>query len=246
MHSFLIRLTVFAAVFASAGAAPDVFDKPIDKKVIALAADPANASAKPKRSCFVYPGFVVKEVDLGEKGADELSIARLKTAKPECTPKIAGEVIIKSHDWAGYFLGAKGPFAFFNSDDGLNGGLPFAVFDAHTGKKLFEDSRQGDAFKSVTVADGALAMHFRRVWMAPCSLMDHEKGCWKTVVAVTSLSERPDCTKAYRDEMARSQKFAKEIPKLRSVIAYNVEARYTGGKLTFKPEAGPVACWLED
>lgn len=239
MHSFAIRLAVFVAVFAAAGAAP--FDTPIDKKVIALPADPANPQAKPNRTCFTYAGFVVKQIDLGEKGAEELSIA--PAAAPACPAKIAGEVILKSDEWAGYFLGAKGTFVFFNSDDGLNGGLPFAVFTP-TGKKLFEDSRLGDAFKSVAVADGALVMHYRRVWLAPCSLM--AESCWKTVVAATALAGRPDCTKAYRDEMARTPKFAKEIPKLKSVIAYNVEARYAGGKLALKPEAGHVTCWLED
>lgn len=245
MRAFVIRLAVLVAAFSAASAAVDVFDKPIDKKVIALPADPANPQAKPNRSCFSYPGFVVKQIDLGEKGAEELSIAANATAG--CQAKIAGEVIIKSDDWAGYFLGAKGPFIFFNADDGLNGGLPFAVF-APTGKKLFEDSRQGDAFKSIAVTAGALVMRYRRVWLAPCSLMADAKGCWKTIMTKTSLSEaaQPDCSKAYRDEMARTPKFAKEIPKLKSVIAYNVEARYGGGKLTFKPEAGPVTCWLED
>lgn len=239
MRSFLIRLTICVAAFAAAGAAP--FDKPLDKKVIALPADPANPNAKPKRSCLRYPGFVVKEIDLGEKGAAELSIA--PAAVPACPAKIAGEVVIKGDAWSGYFLGAKGRFVFFNSDDGLNGGLPFAVF-AQSGKKLFEDSRQGEAFKSIAFAGGALVLHYRRVWLAPCSLV--VDGCWKTIAAATTLTARPDCSKAYRDEAARTPKFAKEIPKLRSVIAYNVEARYAGGTLVFKPEAGPVTCWLED
>ena len=244
MYSFLIRSGLVVMLFASAAAA--TFDKPIDKKVIALPADPLNARAKPQRSCFAYPGFVVKEIDLGEKGADELSIAPIKTGSPACTAKIAGEAILKGAEWAGYFLGAKGPFVFFNSDDGVNGGLPFAVYSAQTGKKLFEESRQGDAFKSVVLADGGLVMRYRRVWLAPCSLYADAKGCWQTIVAETSLSTRPNCTKAYQDEMARTPKFAKEIPRLRTVIAYNVEARYAGGKLVLKPEAGPAACWLED
>ncbi len=241
MRLFAIRLAACVAVFAAAGAAP--FDTPIDKKVVTLPADPANPQAKPNRTCFSYPGFVVKQIDLGEKGAEELSIA--PGTAPACPAKIVGEVIIKGDVWAGYFLGAKGPFVFFNSDDGLNGGLPFAVF-APSGKKLFEDSRQGDAFKSVAVADGALVMHYRRVWLAPCSLYGDAKACWKTIVAATALPEtaKPDCSKAYRDEMTRT--FAKEIPKLKSVIAYAVEARYGDGKLALKPEGGPVRCWLED
>lgn len=247
MHSLLVRSSVFVMFFAASGASTaDFFDKPIDKKVIALAADPANPSAKPKRSCFTYPGYVVKEIDLGEKGADELSIAPIKASA--CTPKIAGEVIIKSDDWAGYFLGAKATFAFFNSDDGLNGGLPFAVFSAQTGKKLFEDSRKGDAFEFVGLVHNVLVMRYRRVWLAPCSLMADGKSCWKTIVADTSLTRavQPDCSKLYRDEMARTPKFANEIPRTNSVIAYNVEARYANGKLRLMPLPGPVACWLED
>jgi hypothetical protein len=247
MRSFFIRLTVCVAAFAAAGAAP--FDTPIDKKVIALPADPANPRAKPNRTCFTYPGFVVKQVDLGEKGAAELSITSFTNKAPPCAAKIAGETIIDWKDWSGYFAGAKGPFVFFDADDGLNGGMPFAVFRAQTGKKLFEDtSRLDEALKSVAVVDGALVMHYGRVWPAPCSLMSDGKACWKKIMAATGLADpaRPDCTKAYQEEITRFPKYAKKIPTYKSVIAYNVEGRYVAGKLALKPEAGPVTCWLED
>lgn len=243
MGACMMRWILAGAMLAGAAvAAPNVFDKPVSTKIVPLPPDPANPQAKPKRSCFYYPGFLVKEVDLGEKGADELSIA--DGASP-CTAKIVGEKVVK--DWSGYFLGVKSRFVFFNSDDGYDGGLPFAVFDATSGKKLFEDSREGDAFRSVAVNKGELTMRYRRVFLAPCSLFADAKGCWKKIAAATGLSEPPpNCNKAYKDEMTRTPKFAAAVAKAKSVVAYNAEARYAAGKLSIAPLPGAATCWIED
>jgi hypothetical protein len=246
MNPLFIRSAALA--FAAAAAAPpsDNFDRPIDTKVVKLPADPANPQAKARRTCFVYRDFVVKEVDRGKKGAEELAIAPNKPGNAACPEKLAGEMVVKSEDWSGYALGAKGPFVFFDADDGLNDGLPFAVYSAKSGKKLFEDSHKGEAFNAVALTDHGLVMRYRRVWLAPCSMMS--ESCWQKVKAATGLADslRPDCAQAYRREMARTPKFASDIPKIASVIGYNAEGRYADGKLSVRPLPGPVTCWLED
>ena len=70
---FVWPFAAMLAVSAAANAA-DVFDKPLDKNVVKLPTDPDNPQNKPKRSCFYYPGFMAKEVDLGEVGAETLSV----------------------------------------------------------------------------------------------------------------------------------------------------------------------------
>ena len=223
------------------------FDKPVQTQVIKLPADPDNPSAKPTRTCTYYPGFVVKQIDLGEVGASELSIAPMAAQPPKCTAKLAGETVISSEVWSGYFKGAKGDFVFFDGDDGWNGGMPFAVF-SKAGKKLFDDVRKGDGYAAVDAGKDNLTIRYTRVWPSPCSLMADAEGCWKKIVAATSLSQakRPDCTAAYRKEMARTPKFAKQVPDLHTVISYEAEARYANGKLTIAPRTGPVECWLPD
>jgi len=246
MKSLLIASIALSA--AAVAATPSPFDKPKETQVIKLPAEPENPQAKPKRTCTAYPGFVVKQIDTGEVGASELSIAALQGEPPKCTTKIAHEVIIAPETWSGYFSGAKGDFVFFDGDDGWNGGMPFAVFSAKTGNKLFSENREGDRYEAIEIADGTLVVRFRRVWLAPCSLMVDAKACWAKIVAATSLpaSRQPDCTAAYKKEMERTPKFANDIPAMDSVISYAAEARYAGGKLAITPRSGSVQCWLPD
>ncbi len=144
--SFALMLPVCAGAMAA-----DVFDKPLDKQVVKLPADSDNPQAKPKRSCFTYPGFMVKEVDLGEVGADELSITPISKGgqKPFCGAKTANEIVIKGDDWSGYFEGVKGDFVFFTAEEGVNGGMLFAVFSGGNGKKLFEELAGTELFRAV-------------------------------------------------------------------------------------------------
>jgi hypothetical protein len=251
MKALLIRpaAAAFALLFlAAAPAGP--FDQPLAKTVVPLPPDPANPQAKPARSCFLYPGFMAKQLDLGEVGAEEQSVTPLPPGAkaPACEARIKNEVVIKPTAWSGYFDGAKGGFLFYDAGDGVNGGLPFAVFDAKTGRKLFEDSRQGEGFGAIALDGGALVLRYRRVWLAPCSLYADAKGCWKKITAATALagSVRPDCSAQYREYMTAWPRSAETTERLPTVIAYNAEARFSRGKLAIKPRPGKVECWLED
>jgi hypothetical protein len=239
--------TLFAAAICwPAGAA--TYDTPLKTQVIKLPPEPEDPQSKPTRTCTFYTAFLVKEIDLGEVGAAEDSITPVHGAAPPCTTKIAGETIIPPDAWSGYFKGAKGDFLFIDGSDGWNGGMPFAVFSATTAKKLFEEARKGDTFAAIDLKDGALAIRYRRVWQAPCSLMTEPEACWKQIVAAASLqnARRPDCSAAYKKEMERTPKFAKDIPPMHTVISYEAEARYTAGKLVITPRSGAVECWLPD
>ena len=47
----MVRMALAFAVFVATSASAAPFDTPLDKKVVMLPTDPANAHAKPKRSC---------------------------------------------------------------------------------------------------------------------------------------------------------------------------------------------------
>jgi hypothetical protein len=249
LNTLLVMPFAVLLAVSTAASGADAFDKPLAKQVVKLPADPDNPQAKPKRSCFSYPGFMVKEVDLGEVGAD-LSITPITKAgqRPSCDAMNAGEIAIKGDDWSGYFAGVKGDFVFFTAGDGVNGGMPFAVFSAKNGKKLFEESAGTELFRFIALSGDGMTLLYRRVFKAPCSLYADPKGCWRKIMAVTLLEDtaRPDCTGAYQKEMKRTPKFAKSIPALPTIVRYNVEARYSGGKLTFTPLDKRAECWLED
>ena len=193
---------------------------------------------------------MVKEVDLGEVGAETLSMTPIAKGglKPSCVAKNVGEMVVNPDDWSGYFEGVKGGFVFFTSGDGVNGGMPYAVFSAKSGKKLFEESSGTQNFHSIALSGDGMTMRYRRVYEAPCSLYADPKGCWNKVKAATMLADaaKPECSAAYEKEMKRTPKFAEDVRKSGTVVGYEVEARYAGGKLSFAPLPSRAACWLQD
>jgi len=144
---------VIAAV--PARAAPSVlFDKPVKVVRHALPHDPDNPQAKAELRCSYYPHFMVKEIDLGEPGADQLSILPIAAGKSrDCKRANASdEIVVK--EWSGYLGGVKGEYIFWDADDGWNGGLGFAVTTAD-GKKLFDDVAKTAASPCATRASMA-------------------------------------------------------------------------------------------
>ena len=85
---------------------------------------------------------MVKEYDEGQKGAEWLAIVPVEArTTPGCTQSHAvGEKVIEEPEWGGYFKGAKKNLVFFHAADGTNGGMPFVVYDARSGTKVFQDS----------------------------------------------------------------------------------------------------------
>lgn len=221
---------------------PSHFDEPLTVDNTPLPKDKANPDAQPQVNCYRYTGFMVKEVDLGEKGAASLAITPPDAACERQAGK--NEQVVKD-DTAGYFFGAKGTFAFFQADDGLNGGLPFVVYDTRTMKRLFEDSLQGDDFESLDADGTTLKITFRRVYSADCSIYKAGGNCAETIKKATGLGDiakLPDCSEAYDAEKKRTPDYAKEIEDLPSVISYEAELTYDGSAVSIKPLAGETTC----
>src|SRR5260370_28648838 len=107
------------------------FTTPLSKKVVNLARSESLPGRRAKVTCYFFAHFMVKEVDLGEKGADRLAIVPVEKGKTtRCTKsQDPAEKVVKADEWSGYFKGVKDNFVFFNADDGMNGGMPFAVYD---------------------------------------------------------------------------------------------------------------------
>ena len=122
--------------------------------------------------CYYFPNFMVKEVDLGEVGAERLGIV---PGTPQSTGKCVRarskeEIVIAPKEWSGYFMGVKNGYLFFSGDDGWNGATPFAIFDSKTGKKLFEDSAKADiAF--IGRPDQSVGMQYLRVVSDDCFIL---------------------------------------------------------------------------
>ncbi|RWX11064.1 hypothetical protein EHI42_24595 [Rhizobium hidalgonense] len=245
MKRTVITSVIVAAFVCVAGASSDpaAFDKPIKVDVVTLPKDELNSDAKPKITCSRYPAFMVKEVDLGEVGAEKLA---LLAAEAPCERAGGRERVIED-DTAGYLMGVSGGFVFFRAADGWNGGLPFVVYDAATGERLLDDSLEGDDFSAIISGKGELTLDFRRVYTASCSLY-LDAACAKTIAADIGLSPKqlPDCAAAYKEEMKRSPDHAGEIEKLPSVIVYPVELAYVADETTRRPMDRQTSCQMPD
>lgn len=265
--SALAKTTAAKPAPAKAKAA-SVYDAPLKTLKVTL---PANeVGAKPKVTCSIYAHFMVKQVDDGEVGAAQLSIVPLAPgAKPVCQRKnVPGEKVVDPKDWSGYADGVKGDYVFFSADDGVNGGLGFAIVAAGTGKKLFDDAAVGK-LKAVTLAGDVLTVRYARSYSAECSVPHDGASCWSKIATATGETgaKQPDCDAGYlkaKNEMAKGRCEAnhkagpacitaalKELDRQRwneapTVIVYDAETVLKGGSASTRPLGAPTACHPSD
>jgi len=259
---------LYVALLLVGIAAADSFDRPRTKKTLGLGPSPAGFGRHGKVNCYFYPTFMVKEVDLGEKGADKLAIVPVRHGiVPPCTrARSKAEMVIDANEWSGYFKGAKGDLVFFDADDGWNGGMGFAVYDSHTGKKVFEDSAVG-GIDFLPPQGGQVTLKYTRIIDSQCNAPKDQAACWDQIRKTIGVENppQPDCKKAYEESAQKlakgrcaaqksntAQCVAKEIQLARdqtsqatSIIAYPVEVAL-GPQPTIKPVAGELRCWPSD
>jgi hypothetical protein len=269
--------TILAAVFtgtflaSAAGAATSansVFDTPLEMQKKTLPA--SKTSGKATLTCRYYPHFMVKQIDAGEVGADELSIVPNEAAhKAPCQrADLPAEKVVDPKDWSGYVKGVKGDYVFFDAGDGVNGASGFAVFSTADGKKLFEDSALGD-LQSAALDGGALTLRYKRSFSGDCSIPHAGDACWSKIAAATGLDAQaqPDCAAGYlkaKNELAKGRcetqsksnaacltAALKEIEaqhwdEAPSVIVYDAETVLKPGQSAVKPLGGDRACHPSD
>lgn len=255
---------LIAASIAHAGS----FDKPVLKKTIDIGPARYNPGTHGKVNCYFFPDFMVKEVDMGEKGAERLAIVPTGKSKVRDCSRLRepGEKVINPDDWSGYFMGVKGDLVFFSADDGWNGGMGFAIFDSKTGKKLWDDVALG-GIELAERAEKTVALRYTRIVDGGCIVPKDATGCWQKVSTKLGLTgaAAPDCNAGYEksaQEMAKGrceaqnnksdQCLAKEIKLARqqagdapSVVSYAVEVSL-GAEPVVKPAGGNVGCWPSD
>ena len=249
------------------------FDPPLSKKTVDLGPSPASAESRSKVTCYWFANFMVKEVDFGGKGATRLAIVPgNKKSLPACSRlRDQGEKVVDPDDWSGYFKGVKGDLVFFDADDGVNGGVGFAIYDAKSGKKIFDDVASGDLqfsdAQKVARKDAPkqeLTIRYIRVVDGGCAIPKEPEVCWdkiKTKLGLENVSA-PDCKSGYENSAQKlaqgrcqaqskddAECFSKEISLARqqtadatSIIAYPVEIKLVN-KATVKPVPGDLRCW---
>jgi hypothetical protein len=226
-----------------------LFDGPVNAMRIPLPGESLSSQKEAVLSCFQFRNFAVKQLDLGEKGASQLSIIPAATGeKFTCTKENAAkEIVIQGAEWGGYFKGVKENFVFFDADDGVDGGLGFAIFEPAHGVKLFSDKASGE-LHSLTAAGNGLTLRYTRVYRAPCSLYADAKGCWRTVREKTGIiqAQGPDCVAAYKASADFYKRDVEEDAGAPSVVEYEVEVALDAGRATVTAIPSKIECRVSD
>ncbi len=239
-----LSLIAFASI-----ASADSFDVPLKTKVMDLGSSennlPGRQSLRLKLSCFFYPNFLIKQYDNeGEKGAQWVAIAPIrKGTEPVCaSTRASGERILKWPEWNGYFNGVKGNLVFLSDADGMNGGIPFTIYDFRTAKKIFRDASgmwtqkvPGSPFNNFSFngdRDSDFTITYLRVVEVNCDLHAEKTACWEKVKKKLSLkdSQMPVCT-GYENISSRYP----------SSVVYPVQVSLFPRPVT-KAIDGPVKC----
>jgi len=206
-----------ALIALAAAAGPLLFtsgtEAPLKTEQLAL---PARCSLCPpgKVSCSHYPSFTVKEVDLGDRGAELLAIVprRAKGPPPSCRAERSPDELSVSggaEPWEGYFEGARGRFVFFRSSDGSVGAHVFAVYDATDGHRILAAESVGPV--KVEAKGARVGLAFVRRSLAPCSPLAGGERCWSRIKAELGVADpAPDCATAYREANETAAKVACE------------------------------------
>ncbi len=250
MRFLALLILVASSAFGQTGLAGlnEGFDKPLKKTNVDFGPSPfypGSRHIRKKLTCYFYSTFTVKEYDEGQKGAEWLSI--VPSPHAACTQtRTKDEKVYVEPEWSGYFRGARGTFVFFDAPDGTDGGMPFAVFDAGTGRKLFEDSSPLDyyqrtlhiknAFRIASAGEQNSLLTYFRVVPTDCDLRTEQADCWNKVKAKFDIKETdiPVCIG-----------YEKAAGKRESAIAYPVSVLLTDSP-QIKTVEGPVFCWPTD
>ncbi|EKF58608.1 hypothetical protein QWE_18448 [Agrobacterium albertimagni AOL15] len=223
----------------NAGEVTGQFDR-ATRAEVELAEKDTGFDMKGKLTCLRYPNFTLKELDLGEKGAAGLYIASSE-GPCQLNPTLDRKI---EDDTAGYLWGAVGPYAFFRGADGLNGGLPFMVYDARTGERLLQDLIAGE-FAALSLVGEELTLRYRRTFAASCSLLAAPESCAATIrqeLGLVADRPMPDCRAAYQPAIDAEADAAKEIEAWPSVIDYPVERKLSASGTSFVAVDGDLTC----
>jgi hypothetical protein len=207
----IVTLTVCSCVLAPSPALPagwDVvkFDDPV--KVQTSTGQSGDATGK-KIVCTIYPDVIVRESDIDTPDPGDSTLVRTTMgASPDCLGK-PGSSAIGLATSGQRFLGRRGNFLFFEQAD-TNGVLPFSVFDAGTGQKLFEDATTYEGIGSFSFEPGILRLRFLRGVLGSCSIVKNGSSCWSKIADEEKLPETiaalqtptETCEQAYKSEGA--------------------------------------------
>jgi hypothetical protein len=215
--------------------ADPVFDTPAN--VITI---PANGD-QDAITCTFYTDVMIRISGTDTPAPDNAMLLQRQAAPAEiaCAKPLGGVELPTS----GFDLsGRKGNFLIFEATD-PTGASELIVFDALSGRKLFDDGES-----RITAAEdtqGTLRLRYIRAINGTCSLLADRNGCWSALLASGQIPRgvfpgpptRETCARSYRQ--AASPAVPDDDP---SMISYPVAVTLDGSGHASVRVAGPIGC----
>ena len=194
-------------------------------------------------TCTVYRDFAVRVPGTDTPSPGDAALLAKAASCPAGAR--AGGVRL---DTGGFDLvGRSGPYLFFEQSDSL-GAIGFRVVDSRGGRTIIEDASlsgiTGDPALAVTATPTSLVLRYRRGLNADCSVLERSAACWRKITA-TPANRVPAAIAHLAPPVAacRRSYHAGSVPADNpSVIAYDVELRWSRGAAIQTRGAGPVDC----
>jgi len=230
-------LTTAALLVAPAVArAEPVFDAPA--KVITI---PASGD-QDAITCTFYADVMVRISGTDTPAPDDAMLfqAPAAPAASACATKPSHGVALPTE---GFDLsGRKGNFLIFEASD-PTGASELIVFDAHSGRKLFDDGES--SITAVADIQGTLRLRYIRAINGSCSLLADRDGCWAALLAGGQIPRgvfsgppaRETCARSYR--LAASPAVPDDDP---SMISYPVALTLDSAGHASVRSMGPIGC----
>lgn len=194
----------FARV-AIAAPAPSIkgIDRPAGRKITRSDLQSSQPGRDAFQNCFVFPKFVIVEVDTGSKGADAISIRHAKKSAhtdAACKAKSwPGEIKLAAQE--NYFQGARSGVLFTRSADMFGNLASLGAWELTTGQQIFEAKYSVARDFMVTATNGKVSVEFHQKLITACSVLEPGQDCWRRIVRdnnITTALEttKPDCSAA--------------------------------------------------
>jgi hypothetical protein len=250
--SALLPSAIAAAQTRPAGG---LLDRPLAEQTVAVPAQPGQPDQRLTIHCVTYPGFMVREIDADDYiGSIGISVIPVTASAPAtCRVAKSPEARELRADGPLGFVGAAGRFLLLIWADGGNGGTAFAVFDAASARKLYEDAvRDGlNGFSrfSSGPGDDTLDLRYERFSNVPCSLAAGDTTCWSRFARQAKLpaeiARRGPPTAACAAAYAKRNLRGKDLTDP-SVVSYPVVMILGVASRAKVVSRGELSCWPSD
>ena len=269
--AFLMLAAALPVAAANYDGAPP-FEKAADTRTVKLQPAATDPGSSKEVRCFYFPSVMVKEIDEGEIGDQQISYILLGPGQtiPDCAEKaIAGERKLPAEE--SYFWGVAADSLFLIDADSANRTIGFRIYEPQSSRELFHDTIKLDSrLRDATMKTGKLRLSYTRAVTGYCSVVTGGETCWRAIAGKMQMPETPpppDCSAGYEAALRR---LAEEACKAQSgekaecleretkerstgweaapsVVGYDVDVVVgPTDEVARTFSGGPIACWPSD